>query len=551
VARYPVPESDPVAVGERGQPNGLAVLDGRARVVPDLTATAFGLKPRDLGVVIDVQGTGFEQNMVEGPTVWWDEARQKWGAIYVGYNLGTFTAGGTAMGKLGLAWSDDLVTWTRDPANPIFSPTGNVGVDPDGGSITGPFMWVEGGTYYLFYLGCDNTGYEKGNTTIMLATASSPTGPWTRRGAMIAANTASWNATNVWRTNIVKVGSTYHLFFNGTAADTKERIGHASAQSLTGPWTVDPNPVLDVGGAGAFDENHVADPSVYRVGNYWAMHYAGVDNSLAAKDGLAWCSLAEFPSTWHKHIDNPILSVWVESTFQNQPGYSGGRPFIVNTPHGHHHFYIRQWPSKIGLAVQGAAAGLQSDRQARQRPWVSSDNLLLASNFDPIEAVSSDFNTLGFVTVTKVWLPDTVTVANLHVIVTAAGVGLVNGQCLGGLYRPDGTLIATTATQHTNWQDVSNGGVKAMPLTAQPGHSLTLEGGPGKWVYAAFVANGTTAPKFATRGNLNGFLTNLNLIGDVANGMRSGFKATGGQTTLPAALGAVNRWTGPVWVGLS
>jgi hypothetical protein len=548
-------------------PNGLQILndptaehrDARGRLTPNLADAALGTSPRVYGQVLTAGGSGaFDENFMAGLSVWWDENVHRWAGIYVGYNLGTLTLGGTAFGKIGLAWSDDLLNWTKDAANPILSPSGVIGTAPASGSITAPFMyWEPGGsygTYYLFALGSDQKGYEQGNKTLLVWSATGtasgpPTSGWGSPTTVISTGAASWCASAIWHPNVVKVGDTYHMFVNGTAADTLERIGHASATSLLGPWTVDSAAVLDVGTAGAYDESHVADPWVYKVGRYWFMWHAGVDNSLNAKDGLAWTTDTAFPTGWRKHTRNPILADWADSTFNNTPGYNGARPSaIINTSHAHYHFYTVGWPERIGLAVQGAAADLETARGARRRPWQASDNGLLASNYDPATAAAGTVNTLGFVTLTKVYIPDTMTIANIVAAVSTAGATLTNNQCLAGIYKADGTLIANTASQHTNWQTAN---IYTMALTSvKSGQSLTRPG--GTWVYVALLANGTTAPRFAVVADLNNASTvNFGLTGDATTGWRSAFKTSGAQTTLPLTLGATTRWTGPLWVGLT
>lgn len=511
------------------------------------SSVALGLNPRDVGPVLTASAAGWDNNMVEGPAVWWDEPRQKWGAMYAGYNAGTLFGVQplTGYARFGVAWSDDLVTWAKDAANPVLSPAGTIGVDPDSGSLTGPFVLYEAGTYYLFYIGCNQKGYEQGTKTVCLATATSPLGPWTRRGAMVQTGAAPWCDSAVWRPNIVKVDGTYHMFVNGTkVSDTFERIGLATATSLLGPWTVRQTAVLDVGAPGSFESDHVADPSVYKAGDVWVMHYAGVDAQTSTQDAVAWCTSQEFPTTWRKHEDNPTLSVWTATSFSNKPAFTGGRPAIVNTPDGHYHFYMAGWPSEIRLAVQGAAVGVQTNRAARRQQWIPGDNGMVACNFDPADSRTNLATTAGFVCLAKVFIPDTTTVANIVAGVFVAGVGLTAGQCFAGLYQSDGSLIATTASQHTNWQA---SGMQSMALTSvQPNKSLKL---PPGWVYVAFLANGTTVPQFSAFRPDNDLLLNVGLT--AADGWRSAYLSTPAQVSMPATLGALSTWVGPVWAGLT
>lgn len=180
-------------------------------------------------------------------------------------------------------------------------------------------------------------------------------------------------------------------------------------------------------------------------------------------------------------------------------------------------------------------------------PWVAEDNGFLASNFDPALANNGLLYTGGFVTATRIWIPETITVTNLVVWVPVAGATLTADQNWGGLYRSDNTLLAKTASQHTAWQST---GLKTMALTAEAGQSLTIPGGQGTWIYAALLANGTTKPSFGGR-DIAGASTMVNLNNTPATGYRSAYQAAGGLTALPATLGALLTYGGPPWFGLS
>jgi len=124
-------------------------------------------------------------------------------------------------------------------------------------------------------------------------------------------------------------GSTWYCFFNATgdvgAVTGVERIGYATAPSITGPWTVDDtnSPLLDLGGPG-WDSQIVGDPSVRRVGNLWVMDYYG-SNGTNARDGIATTSDAVFPLGWVKYASNPILS----PTTGTYDGQHAHKPFTI------------------------------------------------------------------------------------------------------------------------------------------------------------------------------------------------------------------------------
>src|SRR5687767_13935952 len=103
---------------------------------------------------------------------------------------------------------------------------------------------------------------------------------------------ASWNNARVSDPEVVKVGSTYHMWFTGTRSGNS-KIGHAT--STDGEhWTMDANPVLDVGDT--WDRHGVAQPTVVydsaastshmwysgKASGEWQIGYA------TSTDGVTW-----------------------------------------------------------------------------------------------------------------------------------------------------------------------------------------------------------------------------------------------------------------------
>jgi predicted GH43/DUF377 family glycosyl hydrolase len=124
-------------------------------------------------------------------------------------------------------------------------------------------------------------------------------------------------------------------------------IGRATAADPLGPWTVDPEPILTRGEAGAWDSATVNAPSVVKTedGAYF-MYYAGGDETQGGGIGLA---TSEDGVTWTKHGD-PVLTAtedW-EGAFIHQPR-------VVQTPEGWVMLYRSQGTGRgqmrLGLAT--------------------------------------------------------------------------------------------------------------------------------------------------------------------------------------------------------
>jgi len=102
-------------------------------------------------------------------------------------------------------------------------------------------------------------------------------------------------------------GSTYHFMYDYVVS-AKYVIGHATASSPTGAWTKDTanNPVLSCGGGGTWDAANIYVSDFWLEGGTWYMIYLGYDAAYNGKLGLATASSASGP--WTKSGSNPVLT---------------------------------------------------------------------------------------------------------------------------------------------------------------------------------------------------------------------------------------------------
>jgi predicted GH43/DUF377 family glycosyl hydrolase len=340
-----------------------AVLLVGCRPVPEQPAEARppGASLVKCGVVLPVGAPAdWDGGMVESPTVWFDSTAERYGMVYTGYDLryperrGYTSVGGP---RIGLAWSDDLLHWEKDPRSPILTANDAPG-SPDEAGVTGPLVWLEDGTYHLFYFGTTEAGYEGGRKTLNLATSTDLVS-WTRYpgNPVIEPAGDGWRRDAIWHPNIVKVDGTYYLFFNASGVvdgHAEEFIGYATSPDLR-TWTVDDehSPLL-VGSRepGAWDATgRAGDPSLYRVGDTWYMAYYSWDRTNS-QDGLAMTSAEDFPLGWTPYPGNPVLRLGAPGSFD---GLHAGKPFVFRTDDRHHHFYTAVDTAEtrqIALAVE-------------------------------------------------------------------------------------------------------------------------------------------------------------------------------------------------------
>lgn len=300
-----------------------------------------------IGIVIDTGSAGsFDEGMAESPVVWFDQNTQHFGMVYTGYNK---TA---SQGSVGLAWSDDLIHWTKDGRSPILSASGINGA-PDSSSVTGPYIYFEDGTYFLFFIGCSKSGYEQGTKSLCMATSKDLVN-WTRYSVnpIIAPNAQEWMSTAVYHPSIIKRDSTYYLFFNA-CGKSPEQIGYAVSQSLYGPWKVDDvnSPILKTGEKGSWEDGFIGDPSVYQLNNKWYMSYYGYSSiTQKAYDGLAWTTEDKFPLGWEKYSGNPVLLPGPEgydSTFAHKPFI-----YLYNGKYYHYYTAVGNCGRRIALSYE-------------------------------------------------------------------------------------------------------------------------------------------------------------------------------------------------------
>lgn len=329
---------------------GLAMMGCVSNDAPDGAALSSAAPPpgtnlTKCGVVVERGGPeAWDGGMVESPVVWHDSTQKRYGMVYTGYDLQHRDQRGyEAVGRprIGLAWSDDLLTWSKDDRSPILDPSNTPGA-PDEAGTAGPFLWMENDTYYLFYFGTTDSGYEGGRKTMNVATSDDLV-HWTRYAGnpIIEPSGTGWRRDAIWHPHIQKVDGTYYLFFNASGVvdgHPEEYIGYATSSDLF-DWTVrdEHSPILTGSREeGAWDATgRAGDPSLYRVGNTWHMAWYSWDG-VHAQDGLAYTRAEHFPLGWTRYDDNPILEIGPPGSFD---ALHAAKPFVFRTATRHHHFY--------------------------------------------------------------------------------------------------------------------------------------------------------------------------------------------------------------------
>lgn len=166
--------------------------------------------------------SSWDENQIAGEQVFYDPDLATWVMAYVGID-----AGGTI--AFGLAYSSDLLTWTKEAANPVFEP--NV---TEGNIATANIVRVSTGSYRMYY---QSYGGSDGGSRLYAATATDIAGPWTRYNSntpvLLPGAGAAWDSDVVFDQEVHVYGGTTYLYYGGqkvAAGPTVTRgIGLATA----------------------------------------------------------------------------------------------------------------------------------------------------------------------------------------------------------------------------------------------------------------------------------------------------------------------------------
>ncbi len=145
-------------------------------------------------------------------------------------------------------------------------------------------------------------------------------------------------------TGYVTDDGTWVLVFETVAAVQPWTVWRATAPSPQGPWTIDDQPIVVPGAGKAFDHGGIQWPSVVRVGDRWALYYAGFDLPAAGTGRIA-VAFSDDGLTWEKQAE-PVLTateLW--------EGRSIDRPRVVATPTGLVMIYAGRDLNDRGLAT--------------------------------------------------------------------------------------------------------------------------------------------------------------------------------------------------------
>ncbi|HPC82305.1 MAG TPA: hypothetical protein P5234_02380 [Thermoanaerobaculaceae bacterium] len=205
----------------------------------------------------------------------------------------------------GLAWGPSAIVLQ----------SGTAGAWDDDGVVCSAVL-VEGGVFKMWYTGRGTSGPVN---QIGYATSSDGVA-WTKypgNPIMTVGGAGAWDSARVREATVVRLGSTYHMWYAGTQSHPVYRIGYAtSPDGLT--WTKHPaNPVLSAGPAGAWDDDTVYAPQVVHHGGTFHMWYSAGDGTTPQNWQIGYATSCDQDGVaWVKDPANPVLGIGANPSWE-------------------------------------------------------------------------------------------------------------------------------------------------------------------------------------------------------------------------------------------
>jgi predicted GH43/DUF377 family glycosyl hydrolase len=239
------------------------------------------------------------------------------GVYYVHYD------GAGSVGWLAcLATSRDLAHWTkRGPVLRLGGPD-----RPDSKSASAPWVYRDGDTWHMFYMGTPNTSPPPDRVPsfpymTLKARSSSPEGPWEKQYDVVPFSPTAGTYYTITASPgfIVKSGGEFMQFFSASIFDdrhdTKRTLGIARTKDLNGAWKPDPAPILPL-------SEQVENTSLYfePKNNTWFLftNHIGLDPKGVEYTDAIWVYWTKDLNTWSVRdkaiVLDPQNCTWAKGT---------------------------------------------------------------------------------------------------------------------------------------------------------------------------------------------------------------------------------------------
>jgi predicted GH43/DUF377 family glycosyl hydrolase len=155
------------------------------------------------------------------------------------------------------------------------------------------------------------------------------------------ATPGTWRESQTANPDVLLNGPTYFMYFRGQR-DGHDRIGVATIpkEKFDGAtWDIHPEPIIDVGGPGSWDEHHALDPAAIKFQGKVFLYYTGVSPRADRSICLA---VSDDGIHFRKFEKNPVVI--------------GGAPEITEKDGVLYLYYWKQVPGKKGFQIHYATS---------------------------------------------------------------------------------------------------------------------------------------------------------------------------------------------------
>lgn len=228
--------------------------------------------------------------------------------------------------QIGLATSDDGISWTKHLANPVL--TGTIGTWDESGEHA-PFVIEEGGIYKMWYEGSDGDVRRLGYAT------STNGIDWNKHIAnpILTPGPGGYDEEFVGHASLLDDGGTYKLWYHADG-DQGCLIAYATSPDGITNWARS-GPVL-IPQPGSWDEDCVWGPSVLKIdGVYWMWYSSWGDQGgaigvVTSTDGISWNrflaspALTDTTSIGDPHVisESSKLKMWYQDWDEGTINYA-------------------------------------------------------------------------------------------------------------------------------------------------------------------------------------------------------------------------------------